>query len=483
MPNVPQTIYNAVKLYSTVPPPIWESIVWFESKFNPMAVGDNASSYGLFQLHIGTGAFGGQGNIALDIIKQEQGLTGQEAITFLLKHADLQARVGMPSINNAWERLKGTYVSTDTSWWLDFCSLSGHPGGSVNDPTTIAYVQNFMKNVVSANLFGIQQVGTGAGPDTQAIQDTSWLQVLINNPPHQPCSIVWKRSCPGAKTSNEGGMDLDSPNGTKVYSLGDGHIIGAGYFYHSDNSPGYGVVTIRTTFPDGSIADIYYQHLQLSTNIQLCGQSGGQLYGGIVGPAPENQLVSKGQFLGTIVLGECEVGINAEWGGIWGTSHPGPWVDDPEDSIRMLMTSGGGTNKNSISLSTGNNTIDTYITNAFDKQLSGIQTLSQTPGLEGPIILFNNAQQFVPFAVPDDNSSSKNWPIWGGIEQGASYPTRVIMGVVGFILNNTMAFIIRGIFTIFAIIVILALLINLTSKVQTETTDKILPIAEMAAMA
>ena len=471
MVNVPQNIYNTVKPYSTVPAPIWESIVWFESRFNPMSVGN--SSYGLFQLYVGTGSFGGQGNIALNIIKDEQGLVGQPAITYLLQHADLQARVGMPPINNAWEHLKSTFTPFDVSWWLSFCSMSGHPGGSPMDGATISYVNNFMKSVVNSNLFGIQQLGSGAGPDTVlSVQDNTWLQVLINNPPHQPCSIVWKRSCPGAKTANEGGMDLDSPNGTKVYSLGDGVVIGAGYFYHADNSPGYGVVTVRTTFPDGSVGDVYYQHLQLSTNIQLCNQTGGQLYGGIVGPSPQNQVISKGQFLGTIVVGECEIGINADWGGVWGSSHPGPWIDDPEDSIRMLMNSGGGTTNSGISLSTGNSTIDTYITDAFTKQLSAVQTLSQTPGMEGPIILFNNVQQFTPFAVPDDNSESKNWPIWGGIEQSASYPTRVMMGVIGFVLNNTMAFVIRGIFTIFALVIIFALLINLFSKVQSNETEQ-----------
>src|SRR5260221_4839637 len=138
------------------------------------------------------------------------------------------------------------------------------------------------------------------GGQQSSSPDTSWLQNLINLPPGQPCNVIWRRTCPGAKSLNEGGMDLGSPAGTPVYALEGGQVVGAGYFWHSDGSPGYGVVTIRTIMPDGSVNDIYYQHIQLSPNIILCNQKGGSLYNGVVGPAPTFQSIKRGQLLGYI---------------------------------------------------------------------------------------------------------------------------------------------------------------------------------------
>lgn len=474
MVNVPNTILNYIKPYSQVPNAIWETIVWLESGFNPMAIGDGPQnggySYGLFQLHVADNGYTSQGNVALNLIRNRYGITGQEAITYLIQHPDIQAEVGMPPINDAWNSLRNSFSPLDTSWWLAFCSQSGHPGGTPSNGVTIAYVNRLMREVVAPNLFGIQQLGAGAGADTTTTSDSTWLQQLINLPPNQPCSVIWRRSCPGAKSANEGGIDLDSPNGTKVFALGDGTVIGAGYFWHSDNSPGYGVVTVRTPMPDGSLADIYYQHIQLSPAIILCNQTGGQLYNGVVGPPATNQTITKGQFLGTVTVGEVEVGVNAQWGGVWGDNHPGPWSDDPEQLIRSLIDNGGGTNTHSIDIITGNTAIDNYLATAFEATHSSVQIVTQVPGLDGPIAVFDTAQQFRPFAVPDDSSSSANWPIWGGIEQGASYPTRVLMGIIGFILNNSMAFFIRGIFVLISLVVIMALLINVFSKVQSNET-------------
>lgn len=495
MVQVPQNIYNAVKPYSNVPDPIWESIVYFESDFNPVAVGDGPQSggysYGLFQLHVGDNGAVGQGNSALNLIQQQTGLTGQAAITYLLQHPDIQAKVGMVDINTAWNALRNSFNATDTSWWLEFCSQSGHPGGSPSNGTTIAYVTNFMRKVVNPNLFGIQQINAGAGPETKTTQDNTWLQALINMPPHQPCNIIWRRSCPGAKAAYEGGMDLPSPGGTKVYALGDGIVIGAGYFWHPNGNPGHGVVTIRTHMPDSSLADIYYQHIQIAPSIILCGQTGGQLYNGVVGPAPTHQPITAGQLLGTVVDGvnEVEVGVNADqpysqggWGGIWGGTNPaGPWADDPEDIIRSLMQHGGGSSNNTIS--TGNINFDAWLNSQIENTKTGVDVLTQNPGLKGPLILFNNVQQFKPFSIPTDKSPIANVPIVGGIEQGASYPVRVTIGTLSFLLNNVMAFFIRSVFVLLALVIIVSLIINITSKEISEELDEngnLLPVAEAA---
>lgn len=477
MVSIPINVQQTVKKYATCPDAIWQTIVYLESNFNASAVGGSAFqggySYGLFQLLVGQNGIIGQGNAALAVIKSRFNLDGQTAITYLLQHIDIQAEIGMQPINKAWDQLRNSFSPQSNSWWLNFCSISGHPGGSVDNPTTIAYVDRLMRSVVNPNLFGIQQLQQGAGPSSVQTQDNTWLQTLINMPAHQPCSIVWRRSCPGAKAANEGGMDLPSPSGTKVYALGSGVVVGAGYFWHADGSAGYGVVTIRTNMPDGSFADIYYQHIALSPAIILCNQKGGQLYGGVVGPAPSNQLISAGQFLGTVTAqGEVEVGINATLGGVWGDSpHPGPWLDDPEDSIRSLMNNGGGINTNGIFFSVGNPALDAYLTKVFEQSQTGLQTVLSNPGLAGPIQAFDNAQRFRPFAIPKDNSFVGSIPGIGAIEQTASYPVRITIGVITFLLNNSLAFIIRGIFTTLAVVILIALILNIVSNVASEQLD------------
>lgn len=479
MATVPNNILQKVRPFVKCPDPLWECIVQYESGFNPMNIGDGpvygGFSYGLFQLHVADNGSGGQGNHALALIQQKTGLTGQAAITYLLQNVDIQAEVGMEAINNAWSHLKNSFDANSVQWWTQFCAMSGHPGGGPNDPITQRYVANFMGSLVASNTFGIQQVQAGQGAGTgQTIPDNSWLQALINQPPHQPCSIIRRRTCPGAKNDNEGGIDLPSPGGTKVFALASGTVVGAGYFWHPNGAYGYGVVTVRTLLSDGTMGDLYYQHIQISPNIILCNQTGGQLYNGVVGPKPQGQAIVAGQLLGTVVasVGEVEVGVNADWSGkningIWGDNHPGPWIDDPEDIIRSLIDLGGGSGF-SLPFSLGNAQYDAYLQSAFENTHTAVQVLTQNPGIAGPIQVFHNAQRFKPFAVPDDNSSSKNWPVYGGIMKAASYPSRLALGVITFLVNNSLAFFIRSIFVIFASIVIAALLINAVSH-TTET--------------
>ncbi len=125
----------------------------------------------------------------------------------------------------------------------------------------------------------------------------------------------------------EGGIDIGLPRGTTITALCDGELVGAGTFWHSDGSPGYGVVSERCNIPGMGRGDVYYQHIDIASGINFCknGQCGGQT-------------IKRGQVIGTSKSppGDIEVGINPPWAGVWGPlPHPGPWVD-PEIYLRNL---------------------------------------------------------------------------------------------------------------------------------------------------
>lgn len=102
-----------------VPDLVWKSIIQVESGYNPRAVGDHGTSFGLFQLHRG----GQLGN-----------LTPEQAYD-----PKTNAQTAMPAIAKAWNALKsasgvpGSAPRTEGTynWWYKFAILSGHPG---NDP-------------------------------------------------------------------------------------------------------------------------------------------------------------------------------------------------------------------------------------------------------------------------------------------------------------------------------------------------------------
>lgn len=132
----------------------------------------------------------------------------------------------------------------------------------------------------------------------------------------------------------EGGVDLASNGGTPVYALGGGTIVGIGNFWHGGNKCLYsggsgctyagGVVTIRGDIPGYGLNDLYYQHITLNPLLQ------------------DGMTVQPGQLLGYInpAFGELEMGLNANWGGVWGTNHPAAWANDPRPQILALMNQG-----------------------------------------------------------------------------------------------------------------------------------------------
>lgn len=137
----------------------------------------------------------------------------------------------------------------------------------------------------------------------------------------------------------EGGVDLTSPGGTPIYALATGPLIGAGNFWHSSDlytpgsgNPGYGVVTQRVNVPGYGPQDLYYQHIQIAPGISTCYAN-----------ACNNQIVQKGQLIGWTTPGvnEVEMGFNANWGGVWGINHPGPWATDPRPMLATLAQGAG----------------------------------------------------------------------------------------------------------------------------------------------
>lgn len=108
-----------------VPTFIWETVAEVESGMNPQAIGDQGTSFGLFQLHRG----GQLGN-----------LTEEQAFD-----PTTNANTAMPSIANAWKQLSkgvggpqvinGEQYPGNYNWWYDFAVLSGHPGA---DPQAAA---------------------------------------------------------------------------------------------------------------------------------------------------------------------------------------------------------------------------------------------------------------------------------------------------------------------------------------------------------
>jgi hypothetical protein len=105
-----------------VPILLISAIIEVESAWNPNALGDNGTSYGLFQLHIGGQA--------------DQAIKDGHKPTDLFDPA-LNTKYALPSIAQAWDSLKATFQVNNFTWWLDFAAQSGHPGGSRTDPATI----------------------------------------------------------------------------------------------------------------------------------------------------------------------------------------------------------------------------------------------------------------------------------------------------------------------------------------------------------
>ena len=117
--NIQQGNIDAIAIQYGVPTSIWEDIATVESGNNPQAVGDNGTSFGLFQLHIG-GQLPAQYN---------------DNPTAVFDPV-LNAKIAMPSIASAWNNLKSSFNPSSTLWWQQFAAQSGHPGGTPGNQIT-----------------------------------------------------------------------------------------------------------------------------------------------------------------------------------------------------------------------------------------------------------------------------------------------------------------------------------------------------------
>ena len=133
IPNSINAPVSSIAQQYGVPAGIWQDVAFVESGYNPTAIGDHGTSFGLFQLHLG-----GQADTALS-----QGFSTQD-----LLDPTINAKFGMPSIARAWSNLKSTFNPNDINWWEQFAAQSGHPGGSpgnaVTDATAIKLQSNYL---------------------------------------------------------------------------------------------------------------------------------------------------------------------------------------------------------------------------------------------------------------------------------------------------------------------------------------------------
>lgn len=114
-----ESIVNPVFAAAGVPTKIWETVSEVESADDPNRIGDNGTSFGLFQLHRG-----GQ-------LPAEYSSNPSAVFDPLLN-----AKIAAPSIINAFKTTPGN--PTTLAYWQQFAITSGHPGGSATDPATQA---------------------------------------------------------------------------------------------------------------------------------------------------------------------------------------------------------------------------------------------------------------------------------------------------------------------------------------------------------
>ncbi len=141
--NIKAAVAAAAQQYG-VPEALWEDIAFTESGYNVNAIGDNGTSFGLFQLHIG-----GQADAAL-----AAGYSTQD-----LLNPTINAQFAMPAIGSAWNNLKSSFGTLgSTQWWQQFAAQSGHPGGAPGEATTDAEAHTLQLD------YAVNLIGTPAAP-------------------------------------------------------------------------------------------------------------------------------------------------------------------------------------------------------------------------------------------------------------------------------------------------------------------------------
>lgn len=153
VPQPPANILGAVSSVAMqygVPTGIWEDVAYVESGYNQNAVGDNGSSFGLFQLHRG-------GQLPAQYESNPQAVFDPT----------LNAQIAMPAIANAWSKLSSSFNPNNSAWWLMFAVESGHPGGNIVTPGQAE--QN--EAVKLMNTYNNGTPGTPTNPIQDAVQN------------------------------------------------------------------------------------------------------------------------------------------------------------------------------------------------------------------------------------------------------------------------------------------------------------------------
>lgn len=168
--QVPQNVYNAVAPVAreyNVPDPVWETVAYAESGFNPQAEGDfrngMPTSFGLFQLHEG-------GQLPASYYNNPQAVYDP----------GLNARLAMPAISRAWQAGQPA-APTSLAWWENFGSVSGHPGGTPGDSVNRAEAANLLRAYPSfsdGSAAPVQLLGSSSGGDCCA--GDFWCHVCMN---------------------------------------------------------------------------------------------------------------------------------------------------------------------------------------------------------------------------------------------------------------------------------------------------------------
>ncbi len=141
IPTPPPNVYGSVASVAMqygVPDSIWETVADAESGYNVAAVGDNGTSFGLFQLHQG-------GQLPSQYNNNPRAVFDPR----------LNAEIAMPAIARAWNNLKGSFNASSQSWWQSFAAQSGHPGGSPGQSVTNAEATRLQQ------IYGAGPPGTG----------------------------------------------------------------------------------------------------------------------------------------------------------------------------------------------------------------------------------------------------------------------------------------------------------------------------------
>jgi hypothetical protein len=177
----PQQVYNAVHPVAAqygVPDPIWETVAFMESSYDPNATGDQGTSFGLFQLH--------QGGQLRTSPLSVMGTGGEQQ----------NAVEAMPAIGGAWSQLKSSFNPSSLDWWTSFAAMSGHPGGGPGNVATQNAAQAMLNDYSSNNGLASYNVSATSPVYYQTGSNCpAWcsFQFLQNLPPCITCDPNYQK--------------------------------------------------------------------------------------------------------------------------------------------------------------------------------------------------------------------------------------------------------------------------------------------------